>query len=301
MNVLKKTFKIIIVIIILIVFYKIFRQLNIDTEYVGGAKYDRYRFNTYLMEDGKVLVYGGYDWGANGKVSVNEVEIYDPATREISVTDNKALENIRLEREIYGITYNLGEIPVRSSSNLYIIKEPDVYLEKFKENAMVTDIYDIKSKQKLGRFLLPRVNINYLVFGFDDHLLLISGSAKSLKKGGYGSVKLYLLDFDYSNKKGSIDSKYEPINAYMHKNRYSEFIGLKLRNGKVLIYGGKDGYASYAKDGELFDPKTAKYKFIRGREKISDIGSMIELKDGSVLIVGVGRGQSEIIPARKLK
>lgn len=301
MNVLKKTIKIIIIIFILIVFYKIFSQLNIDTEYVGGAKYDRLRFNTYLMEDGKVLVYGGYDLSANGKVSVNEVEIYDPTSREFCVTDNKVLENIRLERKIYGITYNLGEIPVRSSSNLYIIKEPEVYVEEFKGNAMVTDIYDIKSKQKIGIFLLPRVNINYLVFGFDDHLLLISGSAKSLKKGGYGSVKLYLKDFDYSNKKGSIDSKYEPINAYMHKNRYSEFIGLKLRNGKVLIYGGKDGFASYASDGELFDPKTAKYKFIRGREKISDIGSMIELKDGSVLIVGLGRGPSEIIPVSKLK
>lgn len=303
---IKKLIKIIIVTVgvSLLSYYcfKIYKHFDIDTRLISSTKQSRAYFDLYLMDDGKVLVYGGVDWVDGIRITLDSVEIYDPKSEEFYLTSNKALDLIHTEREIYGITYNIGEIPIQASHDLYIIRHKNAYVEEIKKPVMICDVYSIIKKTKIKEVWLPRQSLATLVFGFSDRILFISGRDKSeMKKFGSGAF-YFLRDIEDADKMGGKSFKsFHRIKTPMHKQRLGEAMGLKLRNGKVLIYGGKDSFASFAADGELFDPATEKFNFIRGRETRSSLSSMIELKNGDVLIVGTGREPSEIIPAKVLR
>ena len=289
--------------ILLIIYYaiKLVLYLDVDTKHLAPLKATRIEHKTYLMEDGRVLIYGGYNFKDGNKITVNVIEVFDPQNNTFRITNNKLVEQINTVREVYGITYNIGEIPIRVSNDLYIIRHTYAYIVELAIYVYLIDAYDISTKKWIDNFGSQNHDPTQIVVGLDNKLLILGGSYRYMSKYGSGSYFYFNNTEERAKNGGKVFKSAHKIKAQMHRRRANSLV-IRLANGKVLVYGG-DGEGmgqGFLKNGELFDPQTETFKFIKGREAVSDGSNLIELKDGSVLITG-GNKRSEIIPARKLK
>ncbi len=223
---------------------------NVAFAITGSMNVVRIMFTTTLLNNGKVLVAGGY-----GPPALSSAELYDPASGIWNPTSS-------MNHARYGYTATLlnnGKVLVAggidgistASAELY---DPD------------TGTWTTSGSMNGAR--------NY-------HTATLLDNGKVLVAGGYNgnfmaSAELYDPNTGIWTTSGSMNTA-----RYYHK-------AVLLDNGKVLIEGGTSATGPYTASAELYDPNTDTWTTSGSMSGARFYHTATLLKNGKVLVVGEG-------------
>jgi N-acetylneuraminic acid mutarotase len=222
---------------------------------IGGMNKNRAAHTSTLLDNGKVLIAGGFNGDENGTAST---EIFDPATKTFSPNGN-----LSIARASHTATLLPGgKVLIAGGFN-------GNYLDS-------AEIYDPKTGKftAAGKMTLPR----------SEHAAVLLKNGKVLLAGGVGTNWTFLADAEIYDPSTNSFSK----TGNMTAARESHTATL-LKDGQVLITGGHRGRRSAIeiyRSAEIYDPQkggfTASADLTVKRHK----HDAVLLADGRVLIVG---------------
>lgn len=286
-----------------------------DFVIVGEMSEPRYNHQTVLLDDGTVLVFGGMTLSKNYEGGSYTADIYDPNTKKFTPVGNMNL----LRKEFAVTKLNDGRVLITGgrvgnnsvkSTEIYnpktktfekgpdmnfkrenhtstLLKDGKVLIAGTKDGFQKSEIYDpIKNKFKIA----PKMNDRMF-----EHSAILLDSGKVLMIGGFG----------FKNGKLYIQKNAE---IYNPKTNKFEFVGnlniprrtpnlYLLKSGNVLISGGikkqdkdKGMDSIYAREIEIYNPKTNEFKIIAKRTSEPNMPAEVLLKDDKLLFTGSQTG-----------
>jgi N-acetylneuraminic acid mutarotase len=232
-----------------------------------------------LLPSGKVLVTGG--WDAPGPAnSLASAELYDPSTHAWSpaapMIGSRAGQTATLLAD--GRVLVVGGLSVRLREGGFDLNQPPS-----------PEIYDPQSNHwsttapmgfsRLGQTVTPLADGRVLVAGGQ-------GDAGVLK-----STEIYNPSED------------RWISAAPMGVARAGHVATLLRNGDVFVAGGIGEEANFLpitlSSGEIYDPRTNLWVTVASMADIDRVNAATQLRNGMVLVVGLGQSQPELYdPAR---
>ena len=288
---------------------------------IRGLNISRAAHTATLLNNGKVLIAGGFSGGDKGLTST---EIFDPKTNSFSYA-----KNMSVARASHSATLLPdGKVLIAGGYNGEYLDSAEVYdpkTGKFTQAAKMTmprsehvavlldngkvlliggvgtgwtfladaEIYDPSTNTFTKTGSMTTARESHTATLLKDGQVLITGGHKDRRS----AIKIYSSAEIYNPSNGTF-TKTANLNVKRHKHD-----AVLLKDGRVLIVGGSDerdaggAYTSV----EIFNPKTKTFAKIGdmnlSRYKLR--GTSILQKDGKVLILG-GATQAEIFdPADK--
>ncbi len=222
---------------------------------IEGMNKSRAAHTATVLDNGKVLIAGGFNGAENGMAST---EIFDPATKTFSAGDN-------LSEKRASHTATLlpgGKVLIAGGYN-----------GKYLDSA---EIYDAKTGKfsEAGKMTLPR----------SGHIAVLLGNGKVLLAGGVGTGWTFLADAEIYDPATDSFSK----TGNMSAARESHTATL-LKDGQVLITGGHQGRRSAIeiyRSAEIFDPQNGSFTAAADLTVKRHKHDAVLLGDGRVLVVG---------------
>jgi hypothetical protein len=234
----------------------------------GSMAAVRFGFTTTLLQDGRVLVTGGYNCGdATTQAVLATAEVYDPAAGAFAATGPMSTP-----REYQTAT-------LLPNGRVLIAGGYDV-----KSMLASAELYDPAT----GKFT-PTGAMN---FARDEHTATLLQDGRVLVAGGGGegdasmaSAEIYDPQTGRFTRTGSMSS-----GRWLHT-------ATPLQDGEVLIAGGRAPTDSVYSSAELYDPATGKFSRTGTMTTARQEQSATLLPDGRVLVAGGYGGQQALASA----
>jgi len=234
-----------------------------------------------LLQDGRVLVAGGYNCGDAGSDGVwASAELYDPGTGTFSATGSMDEPRSRHTATLLadgrvlitgGIT---GQSPVASVSVVFASYEHAMTAETAESITLSSaEVYDPKTGAFSGTGSMGDFR--------DSHTATLLGDGRVLVVGGGGegyasrtSTEVYHPATGVFSRTGSLKS-----GRWLHT-------ATLLQDGRVLITGGRSPHDSDYDTAELYDPATGTFTLTGSMHEARQEHTATLLPDGRVLIAG---------------
>lgn len=222
---------------------------------VGELKTSRAAHTATVLNDGKVLIAGGFGGGEKG---LKTAEIYDPATNKFS-----SANNMNVARSGHTATFLPdGKILIAGGFN-------GDYLD-------AAEIFDPKTKEftAIGKLTTPR----------SEHIAVLLENGKVLLAGGVGTNWTFLESAEIFDP--LTNSFRRTGNMIVPRESHTATL---LENGQVLITGGHRGRRSAIvlyRSAEIYDPVSGTFAETAGLTIKRHKHDAVLLEDGRVLIVG---------------
>ena len=226
---------------------------EVDT--IRGLTTDRAAHTATLLNNGKVLVAGGF---GNDKSGLASTEIFDPKTAGFSNAKNMSVARASHTATILPD----GKVLIAGGFN-------GDYLDS-------AEIFDIKTGEftPTGKMTMPR----------SEHIAVLLRDGKVLLAGGVGTGWTFLADAEIYDPSSGTFSKTGKMSA----ERESHTATL-LKDGQVLITGGHRGRRSAIEiyqSAEIYDPAKGTFSAAGNLTVKRHKHDAVLLDDGRILIVG---------------
>ena len=222
---------------------------------IGSMNKNRAAHTATLLNNGKVLIAGGFSGDENGMAST---EIFDTATKTFSSGSNLSV--------------------ARASHTATLLPDGKVLIAGgFNGNYLDSaEIYDTKTGKftAAGKMTMPR----------SEHIAVLLGNGKVLLAGGVGTGWTFLANAEIYDSATNTFTK----TGNMTAARESHTATL-LKDGTVLITGGHQGRRSAIEiyqSAEIFNPKNGTFTAVANLLVKRHKHDAVLLNDGRVLIVG---------------
>lgn len=237
----------------------------------------RISYTTVLLQDGRVLINGGYAINEKGNMEHKKIvdEIYNPATKTFS----EISENYSGYSHSHCVLLKDGRVFI-ISAGLATIFDPKVEkytvvgnIRQFKFKSYITGSPDqIAEYSTLHQYTDVRP-----VLLKDGRVLLVGNSYDN-----NGNAEIYDPKINLFTNTGQM------------KYPRSQFTATLLSDGRVLVIGGVNKDWEYGiGTAEIFDPKTNSFKTVGSLKVPRYDQSAILLSNGKVLVVNGKYGHSE--------
>ncbi|MGD0248302.1 MAG: kelch repeat-containing protein, partial [Candidatus Limnocylindrales bacterium] len=239
----------------------------------GSLATGRWGNSTTVLDDGRVLVVGGFSGADAGVVSM--AELYDPKTGKFTRT--AALNRPRA----------LHTATVLSDGRVLIAGGMSDTIAPVQ-----AEVYDPKTGQFTTTGSLTAIRWGHTAVRLADGRVLVMGGETTVNGNSYSvldTAELYDPETGTFSPTGSMASFRVWYTATL------------LTDGRVLVVGGSYGTSTntYPKVAELYDPSTGKFS-VTGSLAIGRSGhTATRLADGRVLIAG-GKDDSSIFASAEL-
>jgi len=237
----------------------------------GALRAARAGHSATMLADGRVLIAGGY----NGEY-LSSSEVYDPARGEF-VAGPPMLEP---RSSHLAIALKDGRVLfVGGTTTGYRFMSSAELFDPAANRFVATGAMSVPRESHVGA-LLP------------DGSVLIAGGHTGRRE----NIQLYASAERYHPARGV----FSPTGSMTRRRHKHAAIGLS--DGRVLITGGadeRDDQGQY-RDAEVYDASTGRFSGIGAmqRSRYKHEGSMVLLRDGSVLLAG-GSGSAELFDPRR--
>ena len=284
------------------------------------------------LRDGRVLICGGTATGEVGGV-LSSTELYDPVARTFSPTGSmtvpRAGQTITMLRDgrvlIVGGVRNAGFRSELASAEIYdpatgafhatgsmttpreghtatTLRDGRVLIVGGSANGVQTvgsaEIYDPASGtfSRTGHLHQPRVAHVAALLGTGK--VLIAGGGRGGMPGGY-------ISYDTAEMYDPATASFTAVRAHMKSDRVGA-AAVKLKDGRVLIVGGKSGRMMTSRlrniasltplsTAEIYDPESGTFVKTGDMDAPHYLPTATMLDDGNVLVVGGWRIQGPIV------
>jgi hypothetical protein len=224
-----------------------------------------------LLADGRVLIAGGY----NGEY-LSSTEIYDPGRG-----------TFELGPEMTEPRQGHLAIPLRDGRVLFVggVSTGWTFLAS-------AELYDPRSNRFVvtGAMAVPRESHVGALLP-DGSVLIVGGHS-----GRHENIRLYASAERYDPERGTFSST-----GSMTRPRHKH-AGIALPDGRVLIAGGADerDERGLYRDAESYDPTTGRFSALgeMQRPRYKHDGSLVLLRDGTILLAGGSAGVEIFDPTR---
>src|SRR6185369_1025289 len=200
------------------------------------------------LADGRVLIAGGENSGG----TLNQAEIYDPASGSFSATGNMDTARVNHTATLLAD----GRVLIAGGRN-------------GAGSLATTEIFDAAT----GSFTSgPSMSVARA-----GHSATLFGNGTVLMAGGdaAGSAEIFNLAAGSSTAAGNLGEA-----RSMHS-------AILLQDGRVLVVGGRDGNGNELTSGEIFDTPASSFSTVDSELKVSRVGAHLRvLFDGKVQIIG---------------
>jgi hypothetical protein len=216
----------------------------------GSMNVARYYHTATLLNNGKVLVVGGYGGDQTA-------ELYDPSTGTFSTTGN-----MNVGRSTHTATLlNNGKVLVAGGGY-----GGSSYLASAELYDPSTGTFSTTGSMNVGR------NVGTATLLKDGKVLVVGGFR------GFSSAELYDPSTGTWSTTGSMNVGHHSHTATL------------LKNGKVLVAGGDNVNGYSLASAELYDPSTGTFSTTGSMNVGRTLPAATLLKDGKVLVVGGSGG-----------
>ncbi|QRN95458.1 DUF5011 domain-containing protein [Archangium violaceum] len=215
----------------------------------GGMALPRLLHSATLLENGRVLVAGGYNVTS---------ELYDPAAKAWSATGNS-------------LTTHRGHTATRLRDGRVLVAGggQDVF------SGITAELYVPSRGQWESAGRLNQLRFHHAAVLLPDGKVLVAGgSPEEYGDGVLASAELYDPGLGTWSFTGGLNTA----------RRFHTLT--PLSNGKVLVTGGFDASGARVSSAELYDPATGEWTAVAGMGTGRAYHSATSLKNGKVLVAG---------------
>ncbi len=216
-----------------------------------------------LLQDGTVLIVGGYDNNNANSPVLNTAELYDPSTKSFT------LLTYTMSKARFGHTATLlpnGDVLIAGGLNTF-----DIFHDVLDQ----AELYDPQTKN------FHLIRSGGMIEARTDHTAtLLPNGIDVLIAGGQGNGGNYLNSAELYDISRGTTTRVDPMTVSR-----STHTATLLPDGKVLIAGGQDGSHVF-RSAELFDPATLTFTATGSMAGDRIWHTATLLSDGRVLVAG---------------
>lgn len=246
---------------------EIFNPKTNEYKLINNFKDYRSEYKSLVLQNGSILIPGSFDYK---KKTYLKGMLFSPATNKIKSINSMSFDNYDLVQLNNGKVFILGRMNDTYSGGIYSIQIYDP----------ITNNVEVKPS-----------NFKGVMTQYAPHLILLNdGRVFIYTNNSVGGNSFYVYD----------TNKEKLVRLERCGNKFfGNYTATQLKNGKILITGGKQIQSSTLKQAGICDPVSDTYIQISNMTTKREGHNATLLKDGTVLITG-GYSNNEKLKSAEL-